>query len=129
MSWIDSTQYDEKEPCPICHEKYGKTKGIYRASCGHIFHNDCLNDYCDHLNGVIVCPLCRKDVGNLCIDVWAFKEKALSNNSGEPLFNGNKEILNAYNGTHKGGKKHKKVKNTKRRRVGRRIKIKRTYRK
>lgn len=118
MTWIDTSQYNPNDICPICHEKYGTAKAIYKTNCNHIFHNDCLNEYCELQQGEITCPLCRADVGNLCMDVWAFKEHALGNSTGGPLFNGNQHILDIYNGNpyvYQGGRRRKRVKNTKRR--------------
>jgi hypothetical protein len=140
MSWIDKNQYDPDEICPICYEKYGTTQGIYKTNCNHIFHNNCLNEYCEHNNGEIVCPICRADVGYTCTDVWAFKEQLLGNMNGDPLFDGNKDILDIYNNNQslsQGGKRMKKTKrrisknmiSRKIRRKIRKIKIRRTKRK
>jgi len=119
MSWIDTSQYDQSDICPICHEEYGTTKAIYKTVCNHNFHNDCLNEYCESANGEIYCPICRADIGYACTDVWAFKEKVLGNSRGGPLFNGNKHILEIYNNQGnptKGGRRHKRIKKTTRKR-------------
>jgi hypothetical protein len=97
MSWIDKTQYNPDDICSICHEEYGTTTGIYKTiNCNHIFHNDCLYTYCEHNRGDIVCPVCRGDIGDACMDVSAFKEYFLGNSSGGPLFDGNEDILAIY---------------------------------
>jgi hypothetical protein len=110
---IDLSQYNPDDTCPICHENYGTTKGIYKTDCGHIFHNDCLNEYCELKHGEITCPICRGDVGNACMAVWAFKEKALGYDVN--LFNGNQHILDIYRNqiSTQGGRRNKRVKKTK----------------
>ena len=117
MSWIDTTQYDPAELCSICHEPYGTTTAIYKTPCRHIFHNDCLYNYCKSTNGKIVCPVCRADVEEACMDVSAFKEKALYEPS--ELFSENQHVLDIYNNINKplsnGGKRKKRVKKTKKR--------------
>ena len=109
MSWIDSSEYNPTDICSICLNAYGTTEGIYKTKCNHIFHNNCLDEYCDEMMGEIRCPLCRGDVGKLCHDVYAFKERVLGNSDGKSLFNGNKKILNIYN-ARQGGMRYKIVK-------------------
>ena len=111
MPWIDTTQYNQSDICPICHEEYGTTKAIYKTVCNHNFHNDCLHDYCESTNSEILCPICRSNLGYACTDVWAFKEKALENSRGGPLFNGNEHILKIYN-AQQGGRRRKRIKKT-----------------
>lgn len=121
MSMIDLSQYNPDDICPICHEKYGTTKGIYKTDCGHIFHNDCLYEFCEHKHGDISCPMCRADLGQTCHAVAAFKEKALGDDV--HLFNGNQHILDIYRNqiSAQGGRRRKirksvkKTKRTKRR--------------
>lgn len=113
MSWIDPSQYDANDICPICHDNYGTTQAIFKTKCNHIFHNDCLNGYCETYNGEVLCPVCRSDIEYACTDVWAFKEKALGNQNGDPLFNGNQHILSIYNNEHQGGRRRKKIKRNK----------------
>ena len=108
MSWLDTTEYNPKEICPLCLRKYTKAKGVYQIlPCKHIFHNDCLNDYCEHQNGTIKCPVCRSDAGQYtCMDVWAFKNYALDPSS----LNRNRHLLKIYNKNKPpagGGKKQK----------------------
>ena len=66
---IDITQFDPEDVCPICLNKYGTNQAIFQTRCGHNFHNDCLNNYCMHQRGSIVCPVCRADVGDACKQV------------------------------------------------------------
>lgn len=122
MSWINPSEYDPNEICALCQEEYGITTGIYKTDCNHIFHNDCLNDYCKHENGEIKCPLCRSDIEDACNDVWSFKNYLLGSASGKPLFNGNQHIQDIYNKNNpssSAGKRNKrpqsnKIKKTKR---------------
>jgi hypothetical protein len=94
MPWLDKTEYNPKEICSLCLEKYTKSKGVYQIlPCKHIFHNDCLNRYCEHEEGDIKCPLCRGDTEEYtCMDVWAFKNYALDPSS----LQGNKHLLKIY---------------------------------
>jgi len=96
MSWVDPSQYDAAEGCPICSEDYGIEKAIYKTPCNHLFHNNCLEEYCESQRGNITCPMCRQDVGDACTDVWAFKTKTLGNPHGNELFHGNQHLLQIY---------------------------------
>ena len=100
MSWLAPGEYNENDICPICNLRLGTSAAIYETECGHIFHNDCLDAKCVSRNEGedVTCPVCSADlgdVGNDCISVWGFKNKALGN--GAPLFNGNQHILDIYN--------------------------------
>jgi len=76
--WVGLDEYNHDDICTICQEQYGKNKAIYKTPCNHFFHNNCLNDYCETtIHGQIVCPVCRKKIEHACMDVWAFKEKAM----------------------------------------------------
>jgi hypothetical protein len=84
--WLtyDELPEDKKdELCSLCHVKFSETpdKVIYKTECGHLFHNNCLNDYCEHHSELkiyaINCPICRKDLGWTCINVDAFSGKYL----------------------------------------------------
>jgi hypothetical protein len=74
--WLGVNQYNPDDICSICHENYGTSQAIYKTPCNHVFHNNCLNQYCEMYEGNIVCPICRSDLGDSCMDVWAFKEMA-----------------------------------------------------
>jgi len=76
---IDDAAVDENDKCPFCLEKFVDTPelAIYQTDCGHIFHNDCLSNICEHKHDIVLCPLCRKDLGYDCIDVYAFKNHIL----------------------------------------------------
>lgn len=127
MSWIDPSQYDPNDICPICHDNYGTTQAIYKTPCNHIFHNDCLYGYCEAQEGEIVCPVCRSDIEYTCMDVWGFKKNALGNPRGEPLFNGNQHILAIYNNEPpvQGGRRIKRKKSRRNKRTKRRVNKKR----
>lgn len=113
--WLDISQYTPTDICQICQEDYGTEQAIFRTPCGHDFHNNCLSDYCESQNGNIVCPVCRSDIGESCMDVWAFKEHALGRADGGQLFNGNQHVLNIYNGQNmlpsQGGKRRRRTRN------------------
>ena len=95
MSWIDTTEYDLNDLCSICFDNYGTNQGIFKLECGHIFHNNCINQYGNYMNGQIKCPNCRCDVEEyVCHAVFAFKEKLIGGDY--PLFDGNQYILNIY---------------------------------
>jgi hypothetical protein len=88
--WV-STHSRSYEDCPICNMDFSRTpeKAIYMLTCGHYVHNNCLNDLCENNSGHANCPICRKAIGvNECMDVYAFKEKAL----GEPYL----QIVSRY---------------------------------
>jgi hypothetical protein len=110
MSWIDPNEYDANDDCPICYENLGVTKGIYKTSCGHIFHNNCLLDYCESRNGEIECPICRSNLEYECMNVWAFKHMSLDAST---AFNGNQHVLDIYNNQNAAGIRKRKNKRTK----------------
>lgn len=91
-TWLVSSQLEDKDAvCPICHEKFSDTpeKAIYKTVCGHLFHNNCLAQVCEHKyqeyldthiqTNLPVCPMCRelldKDRNYQCMDVAGFKDK------------------------------------------------------
>jgi hypothetical protein len=80
--------------CQICHEKFkipteadnGEgDEAIYRTECCHLFHLNCLENYCK--NGITRnnmgntffpnCPVCNADISSDCLSVEAFREKFL----------------------------------------------------
>jgi len=84
--WIDNDTLPKEDICPICHEEFSKTpeQAIYKTDCGHVFHNNCLNNMCESNeknNSNQVCPICRADLytekSDQCTDVWAFANEAL----------------------------------------------------
>jgi hypothetical protein len=108
--WVDDNEYNPTDKCPICQDDYGKTEAIFKTRCNHLFHNNCLYDYCVKNRGNIKCPVCRSDIGYACTDVAGFKEKFLGNPDGSPLFEGNKHILDIYDAqvqNQEGGKKRR----------------------
>lgn len=44
--------------CSVCLTQFEPHSEINRLSCGHVFHNICLEQWLDYCN--ITCPLCRK---------------------------------------------------------------------
>ena len=121
MPWLFPPQYNALDICPICHDSLGTEKGVYKTSCNHIFHNDCLYDLCDRRHDII-CPICRTNLSEdgTCDDVFAFKHHDLRSITGR-LFDGNQDILTVYNNQNQlqrnGGKRkqsrHKKQKKRK----------------
>jgi hypothetical protein len=83
LTYHELPEDKKDELCSLCHVKFSETpdKVIYKTECGHLFHNKCLNDYCEHHSELkiyaINCPICRKDLGWTCINVDAFSEKYL----------------------------------------------------
>lgn len=90
--------------CPICHEKFKETpnKAIYKTSCGHKLHNDCLLDW--HAQNKHNCPICRQDIDKDMSDVFNFKNKNLGRHTSDfqeiPIsaedFNGKEDVLRIY---------------------------------
>jgi len=54
-----------EKDCPICMESLSSSeKGLSETPCGHVFHRECLEQYCAAARiETIRCPLCR---GSLC---------------------------------------------------------------
>jgi len=84
--WIDGDTVPEDEICSICLLKFSETpeQAVYKTNCGHLFHNNCLNNTCvsnERAGRDLVCPICRADLetedGMQCTDVWAFTNNAL----------------------------------------------------
>jgi hypothetical protein len=84
--WIDGDTLPEDEICSICLQKFSETpeQAVYKTNCGHVFHNNCLNNTCisnERSGRDLVCPLCREELqtddGEQCMDVWAFANKRL----------------------------------------------------
>lgn len=127
--WLELNQYNPDDMCSICHENYGTTQAIYKTPCNHIFHNNCLNEYCEMYEGDVVCPICRSNLGDSCMDVWAFKEQSLSD---QLPFKEDEHIVNIYQNqgqsAQQGGKKRKsrRTKNKTRKGKNRRTKNRRT---
>jgi len=97
MNWVNTNEYDPTDTCPICYEEYSVAQAIYKTSCGHLFHNNCLNAYFEAHHGYGDCPTCRSNVPYANLDVWAFKNKVLHSTAEYPLFNGNQHLLQLYN--------------------------------
>jgi hypothetical protein len=79
-----------KDDCGICYETLkDRTKAVFKLPCGHLFHNNCLNDYCEHEHRIAhampdtKCPICREPFDpEQCNTFWAFKNKRLRNARG-----------------------------------------------
>lgn len=72
--WSRSSEFPADEVCSICLEKLSTQPVVYTTECEHTFHNNCLNDSCDHR---VTCPYCRRNIENDCNSVYAFKEHVL----------------------------------------------------
>jgi len=102
-NWVNPEEIDTNEICAICAENFTPDKATYRTLCGHTFHNDCLNQWCEKTfnpeTKTTPCPICRTNIAGYdiydCIDVWAFKNKALGREDGNPHFS-NVELQKIY---------------------------------
>ena len=103
-TWVNPQEIDINDICAICAENFTPDKAIYRTSCGHTFHNDCLNAWCEKTYNqetkTTPCPICRTNISGHdvydCVDVWAFKNNALGREDGNPYFS-NIELQKIYN--------------------------------
>lgn len=107
--WVDVAEYNKDDLCPICHEIYGIEHAIFKTPCNHMFHNNCLDQYCETYEGNVQCPVCRSNIGNSCMSVWAFKTKSLGNPDGKPLFD-SEHIYKIYNSQRGGVSKKRRSK-------------------
>lgn len=105
MSYVTQDKIPE-DVCSICTETLkDPLKAVYKLNCGHFFHNNCLNDYCEHSYPDTKCPICRSQLDPVeCNNFWAFKMKAL-NTENLP-----EEVLDIYN-NQEGGKQKRKRRN------------------
>lgn len=110
--WLSKTSEElvENPMCPICLKSFipkpdstpeQVEQATYRATCGHIFHNNCLLRVCENRNeNQKKCPICREPLVEDCIDVWAFRNRRMHDpndpNSIHEHFN-DEEIENIYN--------------------------------
>lgn len=46
----------DQPECTMCLQNFVDNQHIYRTSCGHIYHKDCLSRW---LSGHETCPICR----------------------------------------------------------------------
>jgi hypothetical protein len=114
MSYI-SQDDAPNDNCAICTEPLkDPTKAPFRLTCGHVFHNNCLNNLCEHDFPNINCPQCRIPIDqNECNTFWAFKERALYEGYLNSL---PQDVQNVYNVTINQGGKHSKNRTKKSRR-------------
>ena len=107
--WLDINKYNPQDLCAICYNELGITQAIYSMPCRHIFHNNCLTDYCEYNEGMITCPSCRRnyEYEYICMDVWAFRENVLGGDLDEIL---PPHVMNIYlqqqNENREGGKRY-----------------------
>jgi hypothetical protein len=101
--WVNPQDIDTNDVCAICTENFTPGKATYKTSCGHTFHNDCLNAWCEKTFNMETqntpCPICRTNISGEdlydCMDVWAFKNKALGRGDDKPYFS-NVELQKIY---------------------------------
>jgi hypothetical protein len=102
-NWVNPQEIDTGDVCAICTESFSPDKATYKTSCGHTFHNDCLNAWCEKTFNMETqntpCPICRTNISGEdlydCMDVWAFKNKSLGRGDGNPYFS-NVDLQNIY---------------------------------
>ena len=61
--------YISSLPCPICFEKIENKDNRIITPCRHIFHKDCLHQWCEmnkrmNYQSICTCPICRKELSN-----------------------------------------------------------------
>lgn len=119
--WLPKEEYNSTDKCKLCNKPYGTTKAIYETPCGHRFHNDCLNKDCLAKEKTMhtmntSCPVsgCGKDIGYACMDVYAFKNKALQHVDGKKLFDGDEHLGKIYNDQNGGNKRKRNKRKTRR---------------
>jgi hypothetical protein len=82
--WYISSEIKPEEECAICVKSFEETPSeiIFKTDCGHLFHNNCLNQHCNYSkNSTQKCPLCRRNITNDCTNVWNFKHMKMDNYS------------------------------------------------
>lgn len=106
-TWIDSNTLPYDEDCAICYKNFSDTPelAVYKTDCGHVFHNNCLNNSCiaaETAGRDLNCPICRADLqtekSHQCTDIWAFANKLLHKKSEERLDPKNRAIYDAQPG-------------------------------
>ena len=92
FTYDELPEYNKDDGCPLCLESFSTTPNqpIYKTSCNHYFHNNCLNIYCEdyperHATDEepypeAICPICKKKLGYDAMDVYAFAENSLDAN-------------------------------------------------
>jgi len=85
---VDIPKIISKQPkCQICNIQFNNPSypPIYRTECCHVFHFNCLQNYCqdgitrNDQNNIFFpnCPVCNADISNDCMSTEAFKENFL----------------------------------------------------
>jgi rubrerythrin len=76
--WIPNKKINNNDRCSICNQIFEPNLAVYKTDCGHLFHNNCLNDKCETNRNNWYCPICGEPITeDQCTDVWAFKNKAM----------------------------------------------------
>lgn len=78
---ITEIDLDDVKECPICMNEFQLNESTSITSCGHIYHNDCLNKWISKIKQN-KCPICRETYNNTffnqeTIVKWTEKGKAL----------------------------------------------------
>lgn len=129
-NWVKKIDIKE-DKCALCWEPLN-SKIVYQFDCGHQFHSDCINLYCeakdpdDVVDGNLTCPICRKantPDENDCISVWAYKEDVLDPSSDVIV---NKSLYVGGKRKRRKRKTHKRKKTRRKRKSRRRRKKRRT---
>lgn len=58
---VANTRVINKEICCICHTNATKKEKVIRMVCQHELHMDCFKQLLEKFQGVLRCPLCRKE--------------------------------------------------------------------
>jgi hypothetical protein len=64
---IKTITLDMDERCSICMVDMKENDDYMDIECNHIFHKECLITYLTNYNHI--CPICRKDIGNININL------------------------------------------------------------
>ena len=78
---ITEIDLDDVKECPICMNEFKLNESTAITSCGHIYHNDCLNKWVAKIKKN-KCPICRENYNKTFFDKktivkWTEKGKAL----------------------------------------------------
>ena len=126
--WLEPTQYDGSDDCPICLERLdaltmkGRRQVVMQLDCGHKFHNDCMNLLCTKSKPgrPLTCPICRAyiDKNEICTSAYAFKKRAMELND----FSRTSYVRDVYYETHYPKQHNKSVRRGKNPHVNRKSK-------
>ena len=65
----NKTKKNTKNICAICYEVMNKNTDNVTTLCNHMFHTDCLRNWCMRNNNNTTCPICRADIRDTCIRI------------------------------------------------------------